>query len=197
MYPAFLMEIYLIRHTTPNIAKGICYGQTDLDVTENFKREAAAIMSYLPANIQAVYCSPLKRCQKLAAELFPEHTIQFHKEFMELDFGHWEMQAWNDIPETDIEPWMKDFVNRQVSGGESYIELYQRVIHRFLWTIQQTQSSVIIAHSGVLRCIVSYITHTPLRESFDTFCFQYGCVIKLAQKGNDFTYEILYNCKRK
>ena len=28
------MQVYLIRHTTPNIAKGICYGQTDMDVEE-------------------------------------------------------------------------------------------------------------------------------------------------------------------
>ena len=26
------MEIYLVRHTTPNIKKGICYGQTDIDI---------------------------------------------------------------------------------------------------------------------------------------------------------------------
>jgi len=33
------MEIYLIRHTTPDVAKGICYGQTDLDVANTFEEE--------------------------------------------------------------------------------------------------------------------------------------------------------------
>ena len=32
------MEIFLIRHTTPKIEKGICYGQTDLDITTTFSR---------------------------------------------------------------------------------------------------------------------------------------------------------------
>lgn len=37
------MKIYLIRHTTPHIEKGICYGQTDLDVAETFNNEAEII----------------------------------------------------------------------------------------------------------------------------------------------------------
>ena len=35
------MEIYLVRHTTPDVAKGICYGQADIDVTATFLAEAA------------------------------------------------------------------------------------------------------------------------------------------------------------
>ena len=42
------MEIYLIRHTTPNIEKGICYGQADLDITETFLEEVEAIKPHLP-----------------------------------------------------------------------------------------------------------------------------------------------------
>ena len=60
------MEIYLIRHTTPAVGKGICYGQTDLDITDSFKEEVAAIIPHLPDNIQTVFSSPLQRCKKLA-----------------------------------------------------------------------------------------------------------------------------------
>ena len=52
------MEIYLIRHTTPNIAKGICYGQTDLDITDTFEQEVVRIKPHLPKNIQTVFSSP-------------------------------------------------------------------------------------------------------------------------------------------
>lgn len=38
------MDIYLIRHTTPAIAKGICYGQTDLDVTANFLQRCKGLL---------------------------------------------------------------------------------------------------------------------------------------------------------
>ena len=42
------MEIYLIRHTTPAVEAGTCYGQADLDVIETFEQEASIIKQYLP-----------------------------------------------------------------------------------------------------------------------------------------------------
>lgn len=173
------MGIYLIRHTTPDIPKGICYGQTDLGVAETFEKELADIIQYLPDNIQNVYSSPLERCSKLAKVLFPEHVIQFKKEFMELDFGLWEMQRWNDIPQMEIQHWMEDFVHAQTPGGESYLQLNERVVNCFEWIASQAKPTVIITHGGVLRSILSYITNTPLKESFGAFSCQYGCVIKL------------------
>ena len=57
--------------TTPAVDKGICYGQTDLDVTESFFEEAEMILRALPPGIVAVYSSPLQRCTRLARHLFP------------------------------------------------------------------------------------------------------------------------------
>jgi alpha-ribazole phosphatase len=76
--------IYLIRHTTPAVARGICYGQTDLDVTETFSEEAAVIRQCLPGTIGLVYSSPLKRCTLLAKELFPDRSVQLSPELMEI-----------------------------------------------------------------------------------------------------------------
>jgi len=84
-----VMEIYLIRHTTPAIAKGICYGQTDLDVTDSFEAEVMSIKEHLPKNIQAVYSSPLQRCRKLAEAIFPKHPVQLFDDLMELNCGDW------------------------------------------------------------------------------------------------------------
>lgn len=187
------MEIYLIRHTTPDIAKGICYGQTDLNITETFEDETAAIIPYLPKNIQSVYSSPLQRCKKLAESLFPNHSIELHTDLMELNCGSWEMLEWNAIPKPEIQAWMDDFIHVSVPGGESYLQMHERVIKRFEWINRQKRPAVIIAHGGVLRSIVSHITNTPLKESFDVFSFQYGCVVKLEQFENGFVHDILYN----
>ncbi|MCA6438422.1 MAG: alpha-ribazole phosphatase [Chitinophagaceae bacterium] len=176
------MEIYLIRHTTPDIPKGICYGQSDLGVAETFEEELASIIQYLPNNIQNVYSSPLKRCSKLATALFPKHSIQLKKELQELNFGLWEMKRWDDIPQPEIQSWMKDFVHVQVPGGESYIQLHKRVVNCFKWIASQAKPTVVITHGGVLRSILSNITNTPLSESFDVFSCQYGCVIKLIKE---------------
>lgn len=187
------MEIYLIRHTTPKIEKGICYGQSDLDVTETFKEEVAGIRPFMPQNIGAVYSSPLQRCRKLAEALFPHHPVQLHSDLMELNCGSWEMQPWSEIPKAEIQPWMDDFVNIQVPNGESYLQMHNRVIHRFKDINLQPQPAVIVAHGGVLRSILSHITRTPLKESFDVFTCHYGCVVKLVVENGAYTHEMLYN----
>lgn len=187
------MEIYLIRHTTPDIAKGICYGQTDLDITDTFEQEVMSIKPYLPGNIRTIYSSPLQRCRKLAEALFPQHNVQLHNDLMELNCGSWEMQPWNEIPKTEIQPWMDDFVNVQVPDGESYVQMHDRVVKRFEWIGRQSETAVIVAHGGVLRSILTHITHTPLKESFDVFTCHYGCVVKIYPENGVYQYEILYN----
>ncbi len=82
-------DIYLIRHTTPDVAKGVCYGQTDLGVTESFFSEAESIRQVLPDNIVQVYSSPLQRCARLASLLFPDRPLRFLPELMELHCGSW------------------------------------------------------------------------------------------------------------
>ena len=121
------MDIYLIRHTTPAIAKGICYGQTDLDVTDSFFEEAAVVRRHLPANLSAIHSSPLQRCAKLAAHLFPSHSIRLQDELREIDCGRWEMRNWDELPAEELDPWMKDFVQVRIPDGESYIDLHERV----------------------------------------------------------------------
>jgi alpha-ribazole phosphatase len=122
-----MQDIYLIRHTTPAVARGVCYGQTDLDVTESFEEEAEAIRQCLPATIRAVYSSPLQRCTRLAKALFPHLSLQLRDHLMEIDCGQWEMRTWDELPKEEIDPWMADFVNIRIPGGESYLHLHQRV----------------------------------------------------------------------
>jgi alpha-ribazole phosphatase len=187
------MEIYLIRHTTPAVAKGICYGQTDLDITETFEQEVESIIRHLPKNIATVYSSPLQRCHKLAKALFPQHAIQLDKGLMELNCGQWEMQEWNAISKTEMQPWLDDFVNVIVPGGESYTQMHDRVVDRFKHVAAQPAPAVIVAHGGVLRSILAHVTNTGLKESFDLFTCHYGCVVKLVLKDTVYEHEMLYN----
>ena len=107
--------IYLIRHTTPAVARGMCYGQTDLDVTESFHGEADLIRLHLPGDIGLVYSSPLKRCTLLAQELFPNRPLHLSAGLMEIHCGDWEMRAWDDLPPAEVNPWMADCAWASVS----------------------------------------------------------------------------------
>jgi len=190
-------DIYLIRHTTPAVAKGICYGQTDLDVTESFITEAEAIREVLPASFAEVYSSPLQRCSRLANRLFPQHAVTLRPELMELHCGSWEMQPWDDLPKDEVDPWMADFVNIRVPGGESYLDLHGRVTTCFnaITAADAGGPQAIVAHGGVLRSILAGITGTPLIESFKVFSLYYGCVVRVYPTAAGFDYEILLNNK--
>jgi alpha-ribazole phosphatase len=188
-----MSDIYLIRHTTPAVSKGVCYGQSDLDVTDSFYTEAAVIKMHLPEGIRQVYSSPLIRCRKLAAHLFPENGIIFHNELMEIHCGQWEMRPWNEIPAAETDPWMNDFVRICIPGGESYIDLYERVVGCFSQILSAGIPAAIVTHGGVIRSILSYITQTPLHDSFSTFSLHYGCVVRINDNNNGLEHTILSN----
>lgn len=179
------MEIYLIRHTTPAIEKGICYGQTDLDVSETFEVECIDILSNVsPIENCIVYSSPLKRCTKLAA-IFSKEVILDNR-LMEINFGDWELQKWDDIPNKALQPWMDDFVNVTIPNGESYTELYKRSNHFFDEVINiSAKKIIIVCHSGVIRSILTQLKGIELQNSFD-IQITYGQVFKIIKANNKF-----------
>ncbi|WBX78179.1 alpha-ribazole phosphatase [Tenacibaculum ovolyticum] len=172
------MEIILVRHTTPNIEKGICYGQADLGVVDTFAEEIKPILKAIKVNDASTtyYSSPLQRCKLLAEKL--SDTIIFDDRLKELDFGDWELQKWDDINKPELDVWMNDFVNITVTNGESYIDLHTRTV-QFLNELKTLKKErvVIVTHAGVIRSLWAYINKTPLDKSFD-LKLNYGAIIK-------------------
>ncbi|HXD78983.1 MAG TPA: alpha-ribazole phosphatase family protein [Puia sp.] len=185
--------LYLIRHTTPAVARGICYGQTDLDVTESFAAETELIRPHLPASIASVYSSPLKRCSLLARELFPGHPVRMLPDLMEIDCGRWEMRAWDELPAEEVDPWMADFVQLPIPGGESYVEMYGRVIRCWdhIKSVKGPGDAAIVAHGGVIRSILAAVGGVSLPESFKTYSLPYGCVVRVEGSEEGWTYRVL------
>lgn len=186
------MEIYLIRHTTPDIQKGMCYGQYDLNTTGSFEEEVRCIKPHLPASIGKIYSSPLTRCKKLAETLFPQHPIQYDDRLKEINCGAWEMRLWDEIQQEELQAWMSDFVNATMPEGESYLKLYKRVID-FFTSIPVQDSIAIVSHGGVIRSLLSHIENVELVDSFKAFSIRYGCVIKVLTYPHGFSHQVLHN----
>ena len=172
------MEIYLVRHTTPDVASGICYGQTDLALARSFETERKALMAKIPHdNDTVVYSSPLQRCFKLAQNF--TKNVHIDKRLIEMNFGSWEMVPWDAIPKKEIDPWMENFVNLSVPDGESYVELAARASEFFEELVQKKQSKcIVVSHSGIIRALIAQLTNTPLKNSFDVK-IDYGNVSKI------------------
>lgn len=176
------MDIYLVRHTTPKIEKGICYGQSDLDLADNYSEEFKAVLNKIPKkNNYQVISSPLKRCDLLANAF--ETSIVYDERLKELNFGDWELMPWNDIPKEKIDPWMKDFVKVQVPNGESYVQLAARVTSflKDLIASEDNKNTIIVSHAGPIRALLAGILDIPLEKSF-SINIQYGDVFHLRKE---------------
>ncbi|MFA0964927.1 alpha-ribazole phosphatase [Roseivirga sp. BDSF3-8] len=169
------MELYLIRHTTPKVAKGICYGQSDLAIDDSrYSEESERVIESLPAKPDAVYSSPLKRCTKLAGHIaaqFGANSVITDTRLMELDFGDWEMKPWDELTGLALDIWMQDFVNQKAGGEESFTGLHQRVGH-FLNDLAASSYHrvAVVTHAGVIRSAIAHFEGVALKGVFAYAC---------------------------
>lgn len=173
------MEVYLIRHTTPDIAAGRCYGQSDIPLKPTFPEEMKTVRKALPAAVEVIYSSPLSRCAMLAKALHPAELV-LDPRLMELDFGDWELQYWDNLPQEALNEWMEDFVHNSPPGGESMVELQNRVLAWWRELIFTNSKSVaVVTHAGVIRVLKAYLDDIPLQDAFSKIKVDYGAVISL------------------
>ena len=164
------MDIYLIRHTKVEIEKGVCYGQSDVPCAH------APKLPKLPQNA-LIISSPLQRCLHLAYQL--SDSVIIDKRIMELNFGDWEMQKWDDINQKLLQQWMNDYVNIAPPNGESFQTLFQRC--QAFWhdiTQKNAQILVIVTHLGVIRALLAHVLEMPLKKSM-SIQVDYGAINKL------------------
>lgn len=186
------MEVYLIRHTTPGIDRGICYGQSDIGVADTFPEEVVHVKVKLPGilNEAQVYSSPSKRCLLLAKELSAAKPIQ-DKRLKELDFGEWELRKWEDVNHNSLNDWMESFIETPCPDGESYRMLQKRVLDFWKELPGKGYSHVmVVTHGGVIRCLLSYVLDIPLKNSF-RLNIDYGSISVVSINGNDSSVQYI------
>ncbi len=162
------MNLHLIRHTSLNIPSGVCYGQSDVDVSLDFDVERDTLAKKL-AHIQfdAVYTSPLQRCTKLAHALNLGKT-QADERLKELHFGDWEMQAWESIPRDVFDVWANDYANLSPPNGESLSQLHSRA-KKFVEEVSihsHGKNIAVVTHGGVIRALIADVLNMPLKGLF-------------------------------
>lgn len=146
-----------LRHTTPAVAKGVCYGATDLPLARGHLTEFAKTVSNLPQATRII-SSPLQRCRFLA-----DHVgaclglgVEVNDDLREMDFGRWEMTPWDDVPRAELDAWAADFMRASPHGGESVSRLQARVAAA-IEDIEPT--TLVVTHSGVIRAAAALRDH--------------------------------------
>lgn len=159
------MEIYLIRHTTPLIKKGLIYGRMDVPLAHSFTAEKEDVLKQIPVDLDIVYSSPSGRCKQLAAEISPEYILS--EALYELNFGDWEGDTWDTIDRDACEVWMADFVNQAPPNGETMLEMQKRVLLFLNELLKLPDQHVgIVTHGGVIRIILAHYKNMALKDSF-------------------------------
>ncbi|MDR2875067.1 MAG: alpha-ribazole phosphatase [Methylobacillus sp.] len=178
------MELYLVRHPTPAIAPGVCYGHADLDVHDTAAAEIEIARGKLAAvKPAAFYTSPLLRCRRLAAAL-PWGEARQDDRLKEMHFGAWELQRWDAIPREIFDDWATRFVEQPPPGGESFRDLYTRASGFFADAAARHSDETVVAvtHAGVIRALLAHALNLPLQH-VPGFHLDFGGVTKLVVEG--------------
>jgi alpha-ribazole phosphatase len=178
-----MQTLYLIRHTKPDIAPGICYGQLDLDVADSFETEADNILRYLPPP-QLVIASPLLRTRRLAERLAQAQGCELRSDarLIEKHFGAWEGKSWNDIPRNELDAWAADVMGYAPPGGESAQQLMRRAQEFMRGLAQLPQQHIaLVAHGGSIRALLALIADVSLANTLG-WQMEYGAVICVRDK---------------
>jgi alpha-ribazole phosphatase len=166
------MNIYLIRHTLPDVLPGICYGHADLGVADSFATELQTLQAKLAHITNPVLVSsPLRRCFILAESLaqhFDISAVNKDERLMELNFGDWELKSWADIPQGVVNEWSDAHIKQAPPNGESYVDLHARAKAFFEELVSSQHEHVLVfTHAGVIRALVAEISGMPLTAAAD------------------------------
>lgn len=185
--------VWLVRHGPLDVKFGVCVGSTDvpLAATEDAPSRAKALAALI-RSVDVVYasdaCRAYSTAQPLAAVLGA--SLETTPELRELDFGAWEMRAWDDIERDDpanYARFMADWRNERAPGGESYSDLESRV-HGFWSRIAPRHvggTVVVVGHGGSLRILAAHLLSMPAEEAaFMPFGRGHAAYIQLQAKSS-------------
>lgn len=160
------MELHIIRHTPVNLDKGVCYGQSDVNLNKSdLEKYLSKYKQQLSFDFDLVISSPLQRCTELVDALGYDN-YQIDNRLMEMNFGDWELKKWNDIPLDESDYWMKNYDSVSTPRGESMKQLFDR-INLFYQELKQKpfHKVLIITHAGPIRCFWKIILDISLKNT--------------------------------
>ncbi len=173
------MEVWLVRHTSVDVPAGTCYGRSDVPLRTTFDEEAAAVRKTLAdTRFDAVWCSPLSRCVRLAEACgYPD--AQRDARLLELNFGAWEMRRFDEIDDPQLQHWFDDWLHVRPTGGESFADQIVRV-GGFLDELRRRPigRALLFVHGGVQLCAGVYAGLFPPEEAF-SHQLPYGSILKI------------------
>ncbi len=171
--------LYFVRHgeTVWNVENKIC-GATDIALTEKGHEQAVRTgEEILKKGIKAdeILYSPLIRAKDTALHISEMTGIPAREEIRlkEQNFGKYESTPRNG---QEFKEAKHQFVNHY-EGGESMLQLAQRIYNLLDEVTSSEQTYILVAHNGIARMVQSYF-HDMTNEEFAAFGVDNCAVLK-------------------
>lgn len=148
-------------------------GQRDLPLTEHGRRQAsqwAEALAGVP--ITSAWCSSLARCRETATLVLAGQNVQATPldALREISLGSWEGLTEDEVRELfpgQFERRGADMANVAPEGGESFAQAQERAWTALAEILSQTEGiSLVVAHAGINRSIISGVLSLPLKRLF-------------------------------
>ena len=142
------MPLTFLRHPVPDVPPGVCYGATDLGLAPGWEEAVDA----LDLRATAVRHSPLTRCRRPAERLAARLGVEAipDPDLREMDFGAWEMRAWDAIPRAELDGWAADVEGWRPPGGETVAEMAARAGRALA---RAGKGDLLLAHAGIWKAL--------------------------------------------
>ncbi|MEW6226672.1 MAG: alpha-ribazole phosphatase [Bacillota bacterium] len=159
-----MLKIYLVRHGETEATRQLRYqGKGDSGLTEQGLCQARQVASVLRGEpVSHVFSSDMRRAVETAKVIAQEHgltPIQLPS-LREVDFGEWEGLTFQEIshkyPDL-VDKWLRDPVNTRPPGGETLLEMSQRVLTCLDRIAESCVEGVVVvvSHGGPARAVLS------------------------------------------
>lgn len=160
-----MTKLIFVRHgqSVANL-KQVFAGQTNPDLTEQGHRQAEALSDWIAENykIDAIYSSDLIRAYNTARPIADKLKLSITKteKLREIYSGKWQGVSYSEIKENypqEYGVWLSDIGNVVCPGGESFVELAERVKAEVLSIAERHsgQTVIITTHATPIRALMA------------------------------------------
>ncbi len=160
-----------LRHPTPDIPQGICYGRLDMDIAGIGHQQIQQALIDTPP-LTRIIASPALRCRKLAEQLAERENLELSldERLWEMHMGDWEGLAWKDIDRKASKLWLQDTHNNSTPNGESFREVQHRVSQCIDDVLADTShahsQTAVICHASPIRVTQMAWTGLSFEQAF-------------------------------
>lgn len=155
------MNVWWMRHPRVVLPEPLCYGASEVPVDGVHAQQCAQQLALqLPAHCQVITSERLRTqtvAQQLQALRPDLPAWRADARLNEMDFGQWEMVAWQQVPRSALDAWNAEFAHSLFGGKESVAQLVTRAHTAWQAFKQQVQHSgqpiLCITHAGIINAV--------------------------------------------